>query len=1159
MKFKPTKSQRDAMTAKGNILVSAAAGSGKTAVLTERVIGMLTDKDNPVSADRLLIVTFTNAAAKEMRSRIEKRLYEECSDNPDDSFLIKQRHLLDSADICTIDSFCINIVRENFEKCGVEPDFKVSDGSELKSGCDRLLSDIIDNRLLSDRKRLDKLLQITGCEYNDDNLKDLIKNLYLFSYQQPFPSLFLENLVKPYRMAFNKKHHWYTGAFELADEYIAEAQSHFVKMADTVPLMEVDSEKINDYTVSVSLMLNELEEAVNTGDFNLVKEKIEATQLGRIVIGNKNGEIGEIFKNERKSLIETFKKINAVFCNTSEEIDTDIKNSLPYMELLTELVYEYSEKVFELFDSENTLAFYHTEQMALGLLCQIDSSGEIMQSELAKTYFNKYDEVLVDEFQDVNDLQNTLFHILSENSKKLFVVGDIKQSIYRFRGSNLNNFLNKKKTYLPFEFAGKDDAKKIILSDNFRSRKGICDFVNFVFGNIMRDDTGEIVYNGEEKLNAGAEFPEINQIENELIILEDNDDGEGKGYVTEAEVIAEYIKKTVNSGFKVSDGNGGLRLAEYRDFAVLLDSFSNKAPILAKALNNLKIPVDYSEESYCESAEISLALSMLTVLDNPQSDIELLSVMMSPIFGFSPEDMAKMRIDERNGNIYVMTVKAAQSGNQKAVDFINKIKALRNDMSVMPLDKFILSMIYDTGLLSIVSTMKNGKQRRNNLLALPRYAASFNYSPGEFVKKIKDIPTGSIKTDLSGNNAVRIMSMHKSKGLQFPICILSSLSSRINRDDAISRIVYKDSLGIGYKYFDEEEEQEKENIGRKIISRKILKENTEEKMRLLYVAMTRAQERLIMVTSHKNCCDTVSRIAGSIENGVINADFIKSTVSMSDWILATCLLHPDAENLRKLGEISIKPTHTDSKLKVNILDLSQDIEIIAEEPKIADADLNLAEAIRQNNEYEYPYEELTEIRSKATVTGISHKENSEYSFKRVPSFLSGDGMSGSDRGTALHSFLQFADFTNHPDIDAQIERLKEWQFITEEQADCIDREKISYFFNSHLYKRIISSEMFKREMRFLTEMPAYISSPEISEKNKNHPVMIQGAVDLLFFEDDEIIIVDFKTDSVNSQDELINSYKQQLDIYAEAVKKIFGKKIKEKIIYSFCLNKEIVV
>ncbi|MCQ2454703.1 MAG: helicase-exonuclease AddAB subunit AddA [Clostridia bacterium] len=1142
------------------ILVSAAAGSGKTAVLTERVIRKLTNPVSPVWADKLLIVTFTNAAAAEMRERIEKRLYEECAKAPNDKFLKKQKQKLNNADICTIDSFCINLVRENFEKCKIEPNFKVSDGSEMKSVCDNILTEIIDRELENNRETIDSLLEITGTEFDDSALKGLIRELYNYSELLPFPENFLDNLALPFKNKFDDIHPWAVAAKEISKDAFGQMQKCLEKMGDCVLYIENNPEKCDAYVKALSQSFEDLKSEFDTLSFDDLREKLYAFAVPDLRGFNESGPIWETFKTNKASLSANLKYVKEIYSETAEEIEQKNKKMLPAIMLLISLVKDYRDLTFEAFCNENRLSFSQTSQLALKILCSKDDKGNLLLTSEAEEYLSRYDEVFVDEYQDVNDLQNMLFDILSDKSRKLFVVGDIKQSIYRFRGSNLNNFLSKKKTYVPVENTSDEDKKKIILADNFRSRKGICDFVNFVFSKIMTEKTGEIEYGKEEKLNASSTYPESDDEECELLLIDKGDADDQTMFEYEATAIANYINGLINRKFKVSPDGKTKRDVTYGDIAVLFDKLSTKGPVIAKILKDNQIPVSFSEESFSETSEISLLLSLLAVIDNPSKDIELLSCLMSPIFGFSADEVALMKAKFKGANMYSSVLASAENGNEKAKRFLCTIKNYRRDMAILPLSKLLNKLIYDTGIFGFASSLPNSKTRRNNLLSMPGIAAELEHlSIPQFIEHIKSHPEIGFKSDDSKADVVRIMTMHKSKGLQFPICILAGLSSPKNREETSAPIVYKENFGLGIKYFDEEQKVYSENLGRKVITDKLLKEGNEERLRLLYVAMTRAKEKLAMVVSLENSEKTLNRIASKIEDGEIDPTFVKKVNSLSDLVLASCLMHPTCDALRKLGDISIKPEKTESKVGVKVTDCALNLKAEAED-LIYKPSMEIVEKINENIGYRYPYEVLSNIDAKTSVSAIAKSgDSSKYHFADRPEFMNNFGMSSAQKGTAMHKIMQFIEFGKKPNVDAEIQRLVEWQFITEAEGESADRQKLKMFFESPLYERILSARLVKREMRFLTELSAGKIDPLVDEKFKDSSVIVQGAVDLMFEENDGLVVVDFKTDRVESKEELISLYGEQLEIYSKACERIFNKPVNKKIIYSFHLGEIITL
>ena len=1168
MAFNATPMQQKAIETDGNVLVSAAAGSGKTAVLVERVIRMLTSEQNPISADRLLIVTFTNAAAAEMRSRIEKRLHEEILKNPDDVALLRQKHLLPSADICTIDSFCIKLIRENFDVCGVEPDFKVSDGTSLIPVCKATMSAVLEPYLAAQDEAFLKLLELCECEYDEQNLADTIERIYLYSRQLPFPERFVESLATPYNIPFDNEHPWYKGAFALAIKSLEATRFNIEKMANAAQGLIKNSNKCSDYTKTASLLIDELISEAEKGDWDSFYSIIHTASLKNVPSTEKDDPNAQIFKDNKKQITDTLKEICLLFSSKSDDMGTFISNHAKAVNLLVGLITDYAERLFEAFKAENSFTFYNTEQMALNLLCEY-KDGAVNLREHAKKLASRYDEVLVDEFQDVNDLQDMLFSILSNNEEKLFVVGDVKQSIYGFRGSNPQNFLNKKQKYTAIESAKFDEPKKIILSNNFRSRHGVCDAVNYFFELFMAGQCGSIVYNEDERLCPAAKFPETQAPAAELLLVDKCGNQDDDSLLqSEARAIAKYIKCVMCEGEVIKGKNGIMRQAEYRDFVILLDAMRNKAPVISEMLLRYGIPVAYNAEGFLDTVEISTALSVLKVIDNPKCDVELLTCMMSPIFGFTAEDMAAMRASHKRGYLYSAVTAAAESGNQKAQDFIKRLSELRRNAAILPLDRFLSKLLYTTDWLNLVSAMSGGRVRSANLFTLLKFASQYTASGAGsiygFIKHIKELPENSFKSSVGGgDNCVRIMSMHQSKGLQFPVCIIANLASRINNTDSISRVLYSENMGIAFKYYNEEHGADTRLLGHKLISNLASDKTIEERMRLLYVAMTRAEDRLCLVSACKDAENRLSKLSATISDTPphLTSDFISSSKTMGDWVLAASLLHPDAGALRSMCDMHLLPIVSDASLKVSIINEFADETAEDDEHTDSDdafkADKALAEKIIQNAAYSYPYRELCGLQAKASVSALANAAESEhFAFSAKPDFMEKNGLSAAGRGTAMHHIMQFISMDGIPDIDAELDRLTEWQFITEAEAKAADKATLERFFGSEIYARIMAAHEVRREMRFLTELPASRLKPELQTEDK---IIVQGAVDMCFIEDDGIVVLDFKTDRVEDVETLAETYGEQLEIYSKACEKIFSKPVKEKIIYSFHLSKFVTI
>lgn len=1163
MAFNPTPEQKSAIETKGNVLVSAAAGSGKTAVLVERVVRLLSDRENPISADRLLIVTFTNAAAAEMRTRIEKRLDSECRANPSDIGLLKQRKLLSSAKICTIDSFCIDLVRENFERAGVSPDFKISEQSSLKAVNESVLASLLNEYYEKGGEEFFSLMDLVGAEYDDGNFSDYILKMYDYSRQLAFPTEWFNSLSSSYNPdGFNIENKWYKYSVEKALRTAEEMRRVNAVILDA--LFE-DEKAYDTYSFCFTFAAEEeskLYEAAKKGDWDGIFGALSAFDLPKIP--RANGEKGRAAKAARDYILKQAENLKKLFFEGSEGIKKQLADIYGKVLLLSEILNELDKRLFNEYLDRNTFTFHNIEHLALKLLCEKTPEG-ICAANGAAELLSRYGEVMVDEYQDTNDLQDMLFYVLSNRGERLFAVGDVKQSIYGFRGAKPTNFLNKINAAVPVERAGQNDPKKIILGCNFRSRKEICEYINYFFERLMTEKTGDIIYNEDERLIPAARYPDPIEIPVSLEIVTNSGNSE-EALRAEATHIADYIKRVMLSGECIRQDESTLRNAKFSDFAILLRNTKSKAAVVAEELRKKGIPVNFSLEGYAETAEVSVFLSLLKVIDNPESDVELLSVLMSPIFGFTAEETANIRIKRREGSLYSALVFSAENGDSRCAEVLKRLEKYRILGATLTLSKLITRLLEDTDYLNTVWAREDGERRHGNLLMLvglaEQYSADSTAGIGGFVNYVYRQSENGMKSAaaLSGGDTVKIMSIHASKGLQFPVCIIAGTANSFNDNDSRNSALYSADYGIGFKYYDEAEKTKRTTVAREVILDSGRINTREEELRLLYVAMTRAQDKLHfsaavgkLENKLKDCFSELILSEGSPDN------IFDGMGSYFDWLLMTCLIHPDGKELRNEGG-NIIPEITESRISVSTSEAGEEEktpELMAAE-QVPDADL--VEKLRESISYTYPYEMLFEVEAKCSVSALANKAESEkYAFSARPAFMSDGGITAAERGTATHKIIEFIDFDKSDDIESEIERLYEWQYISEREAKAVSRNKLKAFFESSLFARIKVSPLVKREMRFLTEMPASASDPTITGDFADEKIIVQGAVDLCFIEDGEVVVVDFKTDRTDNPDDLIAAYGEQLSIYAAACEKIFEKRVKQKIIYSFALSREIII
>ena len=1163
MAFNPTPEQKSAIETKGNVLVSAAAGSGKTAVLVERVVRLLSDRENPISADRLLIVTFTNAAAAEMRTRIEKRLDSECRLNPSDIGLLKQRKLLSSAKICTIDSFCIDLVRENFERAGVSPDFKISEQNSLKAVNEGVLASLLNEYYEKGGEDFLSLLDLVGAEYDDGNFSDYILKMYDYSRQLAFPTEWFNSLSSAYNPdGFNIENKWYKYAAEKALRTAEEMRRVNAAILDA--LFE-DQKAYDTYSFCFTFAAEEetkLYEAAKNGDWDEIFGVLSSFDLPKIP--RASGEKGRAAKAARDYILKLAENLKKLFFDGSEGIKNQLADIYEKVLLLTEILNELDNRLFAEYLDRNTFTFHNIEHLALKLLCEKTSEG-ILPANGADELLSRYDEVMVDEYQDTNDLQDMLFYVLSNRGERLFAVGDVKQSIYGFRGAKPTNFLNKINSAVPVERAEENDPKKIILGCNFRSRKEICEYINYFFERLMTEKTGGIVYNEDERLIPAARYPDPPQIPVSLEIVTNSGNSE-EALRAEAKHIAHYINRVMQSGECIRQDENTLRRAKFSDFSILLRNTKAKAAIVAEELRKKGIPVNFSSEDYAETNEVSVFLSLLKVIDNPESDVELLSVLMSPIFGFTAEDTANIRIKRREGSLYSALVFSAENGDSRSAEVLKRLEKYRILGATLTLSKLITRLLEDTDYLNTVRAREDGERRHGNLLMLAglaeEYSADSRLGIGGFVNYVYRQSENGMKSAaaLSGGDTVKIMSIHASKGLQFPVCIIAGTANSFNDNDSRNSALYSADYGIGFKYYDECRQIKRTTVAREVILDSGRINTREEELRLLYVAMTRAQDKLHF-----------SAAVGKLENKLKDSfselvlsegrpdNIFDGMGSYFDWLLMTLLIHPDGGELRS-EENNIIPEITESRISVSVSEAGEEEKTPELNAESKEPDTQLAEKLKENISYTYPYERLFEVEAKCSVSALANKAESEkYAFSARPAFMSDGGITAAERGTATHKIIEFIDFDKADDIEAEIERLYEWQYISEREAKAVSRNKLKAFFESPLFARIKASPLVKREMRFLTEMPALAADPTLKDELADEKIIVQGAVDLCFIEDGEVVVVDFKTDRTDNPESLSAAYGEQLSIYAAACEKIFEKKVKQKIIYSFALSKEIII
>ena len=1165
---------------KGSVLVSAAAGSGKTTVLVERVIRRLTDEDNPCSAEDLLIVTFTRAATAQMREKIGAAILKRLSEDPTDRHLRRQYMLLPFAKICTIDSFCNDLVRENFHALGISPDYSLLDNETAVIMKNDVCEAMLERAYEEDSDgSFSELSDMMSSGSSDEDFAKLIIKMYDISTDYPFPDLWLDSLIEEYSQPDINKSCW--GG--IIKKYVCDMLDYCVSSSnDMMTAMESDPIVADAYGAAVQSDINmyaELREKVNR-DWDEALEAFNTVKymgLGRVPKGYES-ETKNAVMTARKKLKDLLKKVPNIMCVSSGEHSEDVRLMRGPVAKLIELVKQFGREYSAEKDKMNSADFSDILHRALNLLAVSDGSGGYIKTDLARELSSHYVEILVDEYQDINEAQDMIFRAISADENNLFTVGDVKQSIYRFRQAMPEIFLRRRSTTHSFE-SGKYPLG-ITLGSNFRSRVGVTSCVNYIFRQLMSTEAGELEYDDSEALNAAAKYPERDTPDCELHVVTDKGN-RADTLEAQARYVARYIDRTVREGKTLVTKGGALRPASYGDFCILLRTAKNVSSVYANALSERGIPV-FSPETggFFEAAEISFILSLLRVLDNPVQDIPLAAVMLSPLFGFSAGELADIRASAKERleagetePLYRSVAASADEGNEKAAAFLKKIESLRRLSLTLSAGELVRRVCEETGFDAIVGAMPDGERRRLNVGLLcdyaEKYEAAGNLGLSGFIRFIDKVArtSGDLATAARpSENAdiVRIMTVHQSKGLEFPICIFADMQHAFNERDNTESVLISSSAGLGMKRRTEDGISVYDTASRRAAVITSERMGRSEEMRVLYVALTRAKENLIMVTSVPNPEKGLAKVA--VECGIgerANPFAVLRMNNFSDLVLMALMRHPAADELRKLSGIDVPiflPEKDRFKLKVVVSDSESFMTESANEQKIAAKPVFFDE-VQARLDYSDPRSVLSSVPAKrAASDGSERGINREYFASSRPAFMSSGGLTPAQRGTATHKFMQFSDYAAaRADIESELARLVDGGFLSEDEGKAVNIGAAKRFFMSPLAERIFASDNVMREKKFAALFPAKFFYPELTGEAAEEKIVVQGIADCVFVEDGELVIVDYKTDTGVDAEALLDRYSAQLEIYREALSQALGMPVKETLLYSFFMNSTVKV
>lgn len=1190
-----TKEQLDAINAENTgIIVSAAAGSGKTSVLVARLLRVLSDTENKLPADRLAVVTFTNDAAAQMKRRLTEAISRRLAEEPDNLWLCSQHNLLQTSKISTIHSFCFDLIRENIQSAEVSAGFRILDENEERL----LMSKAADNvfeRFYGEKPELMEELAdfFSGSSRGDGELEEAMLKIYGFLISVPFYEDWLAAQTRKYAAGFEPD------SDPLAAAYLKRLEGAYRKILGRAEYAQSlferefgrESRAVEGDIDRVKTLLNNLRHGADWDGKTAVSQfKFPVFDTPR-----KLSEEEKAVKDKIKRIRDEYKKeyektVKNIF--SREDIAADYAKHGEILSGLSELIGCLSEELKRLKSEKNALGFSDAEQLAIKLLAEKDADGNIVKTALARELSDYYGMIMIDEFQDANNNQDLIFKLLSKGGTAeksgidLFAVGDIKQSIYRFRLANPKLFLDALSKSEEYTGEGFDGTNAYIsLNRNFRSSGDVVGFVNYVFSLLMTESSGGIDYT-KEALVQGLEYPPGDRT-TEIIVVpqsgesaetveaDDEDGGEAEEVapISEARAAARKIKSML--GERTVFENGTERPCEPRDFCILLRNKTN-AELYVRELEAAGINAYTEEPPGClKSREISALTALLAVIDNPMQDIPLTAALMSPMFMLTAEDMARLAAAKNGRETYFAVIKEAVGGEREiAADgllfgklerFMKTFEKLRYCAASQRLERLIRTVYDSTDFLSAVQVYKDGARKRANLRLLLDIAEGYEKNSGGglsgFVRYVNTVikrggDFNGAAVSSPAENVVSIKTIHKSKGLEYPFVFLCGTSVKFNKKDDAKRIQMNQELGIGFKIQERKKLKLYSSFPREVIKEVNSGESKSEELRLLYVALTRAREQLFITVPD---CERVRKRIEAVreeviaEGGVTPAA-VSGANSMLDWITAAMLVHPNGEWFRD-GELL---PLVDGGARVRVCTYAEEKEASAEEMAAETAKPEQETLKRLEDMFAYRYNgSLTEKVAKITVTEISKSGDGEFSPRRPDFAAEHGGLTAAERGTAMHTFMQYADYlAAERDVPAEADRLAERGLLSLEERGSLNIGQLETFFGTELYRRMKKSGEIRREQKFLIKKcDTGLDDERLMEYNKDS--MLQGIADCMFEEDGEIILVDYKTDRVDGERTLLARYDLQLKLYGAALGRIFGRRVREAYLYSFALGREV--
>lgn len=1250
-----------------NILVSAAAGSGKTAVLVERIVKIITDKNHPVDIDHLLIVTFTNAAAAEMRERIGNAIEKALDEQPGNEHLLRQLTLIHNAQITTIDSFCLYVVRNHFHEIDLEPNFRIGDEGELKLLREDVLGRVLEQNYEEPSEAFSDFVEGYASGRTDAALNEMILQLYEFSRSYPWPEKWLDSFVGIYRIENREELDRAEWLAPLTENicFVLKDCEQLLKQALAVTQQD-DGPDMYEKAVRSDLEKYEsLSKLTSFCELSVALSDIKYDRLASSRGFEGDSDKLELVKSLREQAKDVVKKLckQYFFCSPEMMIE-QLERTEPMLEEVVRLTKQFADEFAAAKRRKNLVDFHDVEHFALQIL--VDEETE-KAKKTAEEFRDTFEEIMIDEYQDSNEVQETLLRSISREERgenNIFMVGDVKQSIYRFRLARPELFMKKYDSYSLEE----STTQRIDLHKNFRSREEVLTCTNDIFYKIMARSLGNVEYDAEAALYPGASYPVSADFTPEILLADSNDelleDTELSDKKTlEAKIVAEEIRHLMKTQPVTDKATGELRAARYSDIVILLRSLSGWADSLVEVLNGNGIPAHtVSSTGYFSTVEVQTVLSMLRLLDNPRQDIPMAAVLRSPMAGLTDEELAVLRLEDGSVPFHEAVLELAEglyeedgqkeisdseadseadqkqgrnadgkkeddietTAHRKLLKFYKKYRQLRQLVPDTPIHELIEIILRETGYGHYVAAMPAGSRRTANLNMLLEKAAAYEKTSYKglfhFVRYIDELQKYDVdfgEADMVGENedVVRIMSIHKSKGLEFPIVIVSGMGKNFNKQDTRSKMVLHPELGIGLDYMDGKKRIKSPTIAKKAIAKQIELENLGEELRVLYVALTRAKEKLILTGTLKDAPEKLeffrqqaALYAHSGDTTAIPYLTRESAAGYLDWILPAVLSYGDKYPVRIVEAAELVLDEVENQLEQNE-NLTERI------GEIEAADTQLVGKLKQRFSQRYPYQVDVLRKNKYSVSELKHRAMRERfeaeQEETVPAFLEEPvtptiplfiqreesveqetANRGALRGTAVHRVMECYDFASEKSVHEQMEAMEKEEKITADMRALVKEQTVADFVSSETGKRMALAQRggaLYREKPFVmgfteeelenygfgadsnTDSCENIYKKTDSDQEKEEQkrirheedlTLIQGIIDVFWIEKDGIVLLDYKTDRVQQAKELIDRYETQLKLYADALERVFAArklKVKEILIYSFSLEQLITL